>query len=141
VGVLTEAPLGRREPDRAQQRHGGLVGLLLLRSRWCRRLSVICRPIFTTGLSEVIGSWKTMAISLPQISRISLLETFRRSLPWKRIWPAAGIAARFGRRFMTERESTVLPDPDSPTIPIVLPCSRVKETPSTALTMPRGVSK
>jgi hypothetical protein len=92
VGVLTEAPLGRREPDRAQQRHGGLVGLLLLRSRWCRRLSVICRPIFTTGLSEVIGSWKTMAISLPQISRISLLETFREVLALEEDLAGGGIA-------------------------------------------------
>ncbi len=33
---------------------------------WKRsRLSVICAPIFMTGLSDVIGSWKTMAISLP----------------------------------------------------------------------------
>ena len=28
--------------------------------------SVICLPIFITGLSEVIGSWNTIAISVPQ---------------------------------------------------------------------------
>ena len=32
--------------------------------------SVIWRPIFITGFSEVIGSWKTIAISVPQSSRI-----------------------------------------------------------------------
>ena len=37
---------------------------------------------------------------------------------------------------MTERDSTVLPEPDSPTMPRVLPRSRLKVTPSTALTMP-----
>ena len=39
---------------------------------------------------------------------------------------------------MTERDSTVLPEPDSPTMPSVLPRSRLKVTPSTALTMPAG---
>ncbi len=40
---------------------------------------------------------------------------------------------------MIERESTDLPQPDSPTMPIVLPRSSVNETPSTACTSPRGV--
>ena len=31
--------------------------------------SVICLPIFMTGLSDVIGSWKTMASSEPHNSR------------------------------------------------------------------------
>ena len=39
---------------------------------------------------------------------------------------------------MTERDSTVLPEPDSPTMPSVLPRSRLKVTPSTALTIPAG---
>ena len=30
---------------------------------------------------------------------------------------------------MTARDSTVLPEPDSPTMPSVLPCSRVKRDP------------
>ena len=36
--------------------------------RWWRSDSVICLPIFMTGLSEVMGSWKTMPISAPQTS-------------------------------------------------------------------------
>ena len=35
--------------------------------------SRICRPIVSTGLSEVIGSWKIIAISRPRIERSSLV--------------------------------------------------------------------
>ena len=42
---------------------------------------------------------------------------------------------------MIERDSTVLPEPDSPTTPSVRPRSSAKLTPSTALTRPRGVRK
>ena len=42
---------------------------------------------------------------------------------------------------MIERESTDLPQPDSPTMPIVLPRSNENETPSTARTNPRSVLK
>src|SRR3954453_7150935 len=40
---------------------------------------------------------------------------------------------------MIESAVTLLPDPDSPTIPRVSPSSRVKDTPSTAFTTPSGV--
>ena len=40
---------------------------------------------------------------------------------------------------MIERDSTVLPEPDSPTMPSDRPRSSVNETPSTARTRPRGV--
>ena len=37
----------------------------------CRRsASAICSPTVKTGLSEVIGSWKIIEISLPRILRI-----------------------------------------------------------------------
>ncbi len=39
-------------------------------SRWWRSDSVIWAPTRITGLSEVIGSWNTIAISVPQIERI-----------------------------------------------------------------------
>jgi hypothetical protein len=38
-------------------------------------------PIVSTGLSDVIGSWKTMAISLPRTLRISSSSSLRMSLP------------------------------------------------------------
>ena len=42
----------------------------------------------------------------------------------------------FGRRFMTERAKIVLPDPDSPTTPSVVPRCSERVTPSTARTRP-----
>ena len=43
--------------------------------------SLIWRPIVSTGLSEVIGSWKIIAMSLPRIRRISSSFSLSRSLP------------------------------------------------------------
>ena len=45
-----------------------------------------------------------------------------------------------GTRPMIERDSTDLPQPDSPTMPIVLPRWSVKDTPRTAWTLPRSES-
>ncbi len=42
---------------------------------------------------------------------------------------------------MIDRTRTDLPEPDSPTIPIVSPRPSTTETPSTARTTPYGVSK
>ena len=42
---------------------------------------MIWLPIFMTGLSEVIGSWKTIAISEPQMSRIWFWEYPMMSVP------------------------------------------------------------
>ena len=49
--------------------------------RWTRSDSVICRPIFITGLSDVIGSWKIIAISRPQIRRRSRSDIVVSSMP------------------------------------------------------------
>ena len=99
---------------------------------------MIWRPIFITGLSDVIGSWKTIAISVPHSARSwSLLAPDE--LLARRRWPTrCGRRCCAVRRPMIERASTVLPEPDSPTTPSVLPRSRLKVTPSTALTMPAG---
>ena len=45
----------------------------------------------------------------------------------------------FGSRPMIERDSTDLPEPDSPTMPSVSPGSIESDTPSTAWTMPSSV--
>ncbi len=47
----------------------------------------------------------------------------------------------FGFRPMIVRQVTLLPQPDSPTMPRVCPFSTEKLTPSTALTMPSSVRK
>ena len=54
-----------------EQRLGGRPARPLATCRGAARSgSAIWRPIFITGLSDVIGSWKIIAISLPQSSRI-----------------------------------------------------------------------
>src|SRR5262245_50364748 len=48
----------------------------------CRRMaSAICSPTVNTGLSEVIGSWKIIEISLPRIFRICAGGRSRRLRP------------------------------------------------------------
>ena len=42
---------------------------------------------------------------------------------------------------MIARDSTVLPEPDSPTMPSVLPWASVSDTPCTAWSRPREVAK
>src|SRR2546422_11654084 len=49
------------------------------------------------------------------------------------------MSARFGSRPSTAIDVTVLPEPDSPTIPSTSLGDRSKSTPSTALTMPSSV--
>ena len=59
---------------------------------WVRIASTIWLPTRMIGLSEVIGSWKIIAISPPRRRRISLSESARRSSPRKQ--RAAGGDAR-----------------------------------------------
>ncbi|MGY4353757.1 hypothetical protein ACVW0J_000250 [Bradyrhizobium sp. i1.7.7] len=58
-----------------------LVGL------WSWMISPICASIVCNGLSEVIGSWKMMEISLPRISRICCSDWSISSRPLKRMLP------------------------------------------------------
>src|ERR1041384_4070266 len=71
-------------------------------------------PILKTGLSDVIGSWKTMAMSSPRTLRISFSDSFARSLPLKRISPPVTRPGGATRR-MIDIAVTLLPQPDSPT--------------------------
>ena len=66
--------------DWSKARAVSLASLLSM-DRWCTRDSVIWLPTFMTGLSEVIGSWNTMAISDPQMDRISFWEWLMTSVP------------------------------------------------------------
>src|SRR5580692_10500174 len=101
-------------------------------------VSINWREIRSTGFSEVIGSWNTIAISAPRISRSSSSDSAVISLPRKRIDPAT-MRAGSSSRFMIDLAATLLPDPDSPTIPSVSPRFSVKLTPSTARTTPASV--
>src|SRR5262245_16923249 len=100
--------------------------------------SSICQPIVYTGVNAVIGSWKIIAISPPRIARISPGERANRSRPRSRTWPCT---MAFGSRIsrITAIIETVLPEPDSPTIPTTSSTSTVSESPSTARRSPASV--
>ena len=89
-----------------------------------------------TGLSEVIGSWKIIEISLPRTLRISSWLSFSRSLPPSFTVPETMRPGGSGIRRISDSAVMLLPQPDSPTMASVSPDATPKFTPSTALTMP-----
>ena len=89
------------------------------------------RPILCTGFSDVMGSWKIIAISSPRIVRRRLDEAFRRSSPRNSTSPVE-VANFESLSPITVRHVTLFPDPDSPTMPSTCPGSTLKLTPSTA---------
>src|SRR5262245_43753772 len=107
--------------------------------RWARNTSVIWSPTVSTGLRLAIGSWKIIAISLPRTARSSLSDIARRSRPPNIAVPPA-TRPEPGRIPISASEVTLLPHPDSPTMPSVSPASTWKEMPLTACTVPRCVS-
>ena len=61
----------------------------------CRLIgSATCRPTVSAGLSEVIGSWKIIAMRLPRIARMPASSSFSRSSPSNRISPLVDPAGR-----------------------------------------------
>src|ERR687884_1954588 len=109
-------------------------------SRWSWIASTSCAPIRCTGFSDVIGSWKIIAMSFPRMSRRRLALIVSRFSPLKIASPLE-IVFRFGLSPMIVRQVRLLPEPDSPTMPSVSPFSIEKLTPSTALTIPSSVRK
>ena len=95
----------------------------------------------STGLSEVIGSWKMKPISLALMSSSSLLVSGTRSRPSNRIWPSTMRPGGIAISFRIDIAVTVLPQPDSPTTQSVSPLLSAMSTPSTACSMPSSVEK
>ena len=98
--------------------------------------SAICLPMVITGLSDVIGSWKIIEISLPRTRRISSSLIWRRSRPPSLTEPETMRPGGSGMSRISDSAVMLLPQPDSPTIARVSPEATWKSTPSTALTMP-----
>ena len=93
-----------------------------LTSGLCTRIaSLIWSPIVSTGLSEVIGSWKIIAMSPPRSSRNSFLRMPIRSRPSNVAWPATIRPGGTGISPSIDMTLTLLPEPDSPTTPTVSP--------------------
>ena len=101
--------------------------------------STIWLPIVNTGLSDVIGSWKIIEISLPRSSRRSSSPSSTRSRPPKRIRLPGSILPGGSMSRMIESAVTLFPEPDSPTTPSVRPALTSRSTPSTARTSPERV--
>ena len=66
VRVLAHASLRIGDADRREQATASSSANSRVTSRCVWIDSVICLPIFITGLSDVIGSWNTIAMCAPQ---------------------------------------------------------------------------
>src|SRR4051812_28807487 len=86
-----------------------------------------------------MGSWKTIATSLPRILRSSLFFSLSRSRPLNIAVPLTIRPGGMGIRPSSASVETLLPEPDSPTIPRISPGKSSYETPSTAWTIPSSV--
>ena len=96
-----------------------LVAVASSSSRCSCSVSINWVPIVSTGLSEVIGSWNTTASDRPRSLRSFSGESCSRSCPSNITRPES--FAFFGSNCRIARDSMVLPQPDSPTTPSVLP--------------------
>ena len=105
----------------------------------CRTHSATWSPIFMTGFRLVIGSWKIMEILLPRSFLCCSFVSFTMSSPSSRISPSAIFPFVPVSNPITERDVTLFPLPDSPTIPSVAPRRSSTSTPSTALITPPSV--
>ena len=105
---------------------------------WARIASTKWSPIFFTGLSDVIGSWKIMATTFPLASLSCSLSSVSMSFPSSSIFPWVTLPWG-GIRFSNARPRVDLPHPDSPTMPRVSSSSRSKLTPWTAFSSPFSV--
>src|ERR1700733_7563436 len=88
---------------------------------------------------DVIGSWKTIASSSPRKARSSFFFIFSRSLPLNIAVPLTMRPGGCGIRPRIDSVLTLLPDPDSPTIPSVSPGKTSYVMSSTAWTTPSSV--
>ena len=92
--------------------------------------SPMISPIGSLGERDEYGSWKMICI-LVRSSLRAFLSRVLISLPSNMISPSV-----FSRSLNIVLPVVDLPQPDSPTSPIVVPFLMVKETSSTALTCP-----
>ncbi len=106
---------------------------------WSRIDSPIWSPTVKTGFSEVIGSWKIIAISAPRMSRIVAAPAAARSMrvPSRRaksMRPDVMRPPPCSTRRITDSAVTDLPDPDSPTMATVSPRPTSNDSSRTACT-------
>ena len=106
----------------------------------CRRTaSPIWSPTVKTGLRELIGSWKTYAISRPRTRRSRRAPNASRSWPSNTTLPLT--LAVSGSSRTSDMQVTLFPHPDSPTMPRTSRGASENDTRSTAWIGPSSVSK
>ena len=88
-----------------------------------------------TGFCAVIGSWNTIVMRSPRISRSSGSARSRRLRPSKITSPLP-MSALFASRPIAAEITVVFPQPLSPTTPTTLFRGTLKLTPRTACTGP-----
>src|SRR5438874_2341935 len=109
------------------------------RDWWRRSTAPIWRPTVSTGLSEVIGSWNTYAMSRPRTSRSDGPRRPSSSTSSKLTEPVTRALA--GSRPVSASAVTLLPQPDSPTSASTSRPDTSKLAESTASTGPSSVRK
>src|SRR5829696_5831040 len=92
------------------------------------------RPMRCTGLRQLDGSWKIMAMRLPRTPSSRRAGAPISCWPSRRTEPP--MRARAGRRPRAASQVTLLPEPDSPTMPSASPGAIERSTPSTARERP-----
>ncbi len=108
--------------------------------------SVTWLPQVKTGLSEVMGSWKIMAMPFPRTIRswrgVSVL-IFTGEWPSgeNRISPETYLAGGLPSNCRIASAVTDFPEPDSPAIPVISPRLMVSVIPFMAVVVPPAVSK
>ena len=89
VRILVDAPLRLGDADQRQHLDGALLGRRAVEALVQPQASrAIWRPTVSTGLSDVIGSWKIIEMSLPRMSRISRSESSQQVAASKAMRPA-----------------------------------------------------
>ena len=97
--------------------------------------SAICLPTGCTGFKAFMAPWKMIEMSFQRTLLMPYSVRLARFLPSNRISPET-MRPFSGSSLRMARAAVVLPQPDSPARPRLLPSATMKLTPSTALTSP-----
>ena len=107
---------------------------------WCSRsVSEIWSQIVSTGFSDDIGSWNTIAMSRPRMRRSSASSASSKSWPAWTMRPLTMRELPLACSRSIDSAVTLLPLPDSPTMPRQSPSAMSNETSSIAVIQPRSV--
>ena len=126
-------------PTRSNNSTARSLAGLRLSFRWTLAPSAIWSPTDMTGLSDVIGSWKTIDIAEPRRRSSCFSGMPSSSRPRWEIDPLT--LASGGSRPIAASTLTDFPEPDSPAIASTSPSYTSQLTPRTACTTPSSVTK